>query len=283
MKEEKYQVEEAGELFEFLLRHLKDSRTKIKSLLKYQCISVDHHPITQYDYRLKKGQVVSVSRAGKKGQPKELEILYEDEEFLVVNKKAGLLTIATEKEKDKTLYHQVSLYVKGKNPKNKIFIVHRLDRDTSGIVLFAKSDLLKYQLQEHWNSIVKKRGYVAVVEGRLDKKKDTVTQYLKETTTALIYATKDSKNGKRAVTKYRVLKEYKDYSLLSFELLTGRKNQIRVLMKELAHPIVGDKKYGSTKDPLHRLALHANELEFIHPVSHKKYHFEVPIPESFKM
>ena len=214
---------------------------------------------------------------------KKLDILYEDKEILVVNKPSGILTVSTPKEKEKTLFHEVSDYVKKSNPKAKVFIIHRLDKDTSGIVVFAKNQNIKYAYQNAWDNLVIKRGYTAVVDGVLEKKKSIIKSYLKETKTLLVYSSNDKKNGKLAITNYDVVKENKRYSMLSIDIKTGRKNQIRVHMKDINHPILGDKKYGNKKSPVNRLMLHAGELVIINPKTKKKMTFVSEIPKSFEL
>ncbi len=214
---------------------------------------------------------------------KKLDIIYEDKEILVVNKPSGILTVSTPKEKEKTLFHEVSDYVKKSNPKAKVFIIHRLDKDTSGIVMFAKNQNVKYAYQNAWDNLVLKRGYVAVVDGVLEKKKDSIKSYLKETKTLLVYSSNDKKNGKLAITNYNVIKESKRYSMLDINIKTGRKNQIRVHMKDINHPILGDKKYGNKKSPANRLMLHAGELVIINPKTKKKMTFISEIPKSFNL
>ncbi len=214
---------------------------------------------------------------------KKLDILYEDKEILVVNKPSGILTVSTPKEKEKTLFHEVSDYVKKSNPKAKVFIIHRLDKDTSGIVVFAKNQNVKYAYQNAWDNLVIKRGYTAVVDGVLEKKTGMIKSYLKETKTLLVYSSNDKKNGKLAITSYNVVKETKKYSMLSIDIKTGRKNQIRVHMKDINHPILGDKKYGNKKSPLNRLMLHAGELIIINPKTKKKMEFISKTPKSFDL
>ncbi len=210
----------------------------------------------------------------------KLDIIYEDKDFLVINKPAHMLTIATEDEKINTLYHKAYEYLKKKNKNNKIFIVHRLDKDTSGVVLFVKNAHLKELLQESWNELAVTREYFAVVEGFVEPVKRTITEYLKETRTLLTYAT-DDKSGKEAITEYEVLKRSKACSILKINIKTERKNQIRVAMQNINHPIIGDKKYGSTKNPLRRICLHASKLELIHPITKKSYIFEAKKPREF--
>ena len=207
-----------------------------------------------------------------------IKILYEDKFIIIVSKPPKLLTISTDKEKENTMFHKVLLYEKQKNKNNKIFIVHRLDKDTSGLLIFAKDEITKRKLQENWNDV--KRYYMALVEGNLKKKQDTIKSYLKETKTFLTYSTKD-KSGKLAITRYKVIKESNNYSLLDIEILTGRKNQIRVHMKDINHPIVGDKKYDSKTNILNRLGLHAYKIIFKHPITKKELVIEDKVPIAF--
>lgn len=210
----------------------------------------------------------------------KLDIIYEDKDIIVINKPSHLLTISTENEKEKTLFHEVMMYLKKKNKNNKVFIVHRLDKDTSGLVLFAKSQELKNKLQKDWDKAI--RHYVCVVNKPLEKKKGTIKSYLMETKTLFVYSTNDSKLGKLAITDYEEISSNKKLSLVNINLKTGRKNQIRVHMNDIGNQIVGDKKYGSIKfDPLRRLCLHANYLEIIHPITKRKMVFETKIPVEF--
>ncbi len=208
---------------------------------------------------------------------KKLDIIYEDKEILVVNKEAHKLTIATEKRENNTLYNEASNYVKKQYPKNKIFIVHRLDRDTSGIVIFAKNQDKKLVLQNNWENV--KREYIAIVEGKMPKHSDVLKDYLSESKTLNVYITKDKSKGKLAITEYEVLKESNKYSLLKIKIKTGRRNQIRVQLANIGNPIVGDKKYGSKDNRLKRLALHANLVEY--QEKGKSYHFEAKYPKEF--
>lgn len=206
---------------------------------------------------------------------KRLDIIYEDKYILVVNKPAGLLTISTEKDNIHTLYHQVREYLNKKN--QKVFIVHRLDKDTSGLIVFAKTLLVKNKLQNNWNNV--KREYITVVNGEVIKKKDTIKSYLKEDKYLKV---KNNKYGKIAITEYEVLYNNNKYTLLKIRILTGRKNQIRVQLKNIGHQIVGDKKYGSIKNKeVNRLCLHANKIEFIHPVTNNIICLENEIPNVF--
>jgi len=207
---------------------------------------------------------------------KKLNILYEDKHLLVVNKPAKVLTIGTIKDKDNNLYREVYDYLHKKN--QKVFIVNRLDKDTSGLVVFAKSEKVKNIMQDNWSNVLRK--YYAVVEGVISKE-GMVESYLKETKTLLTYSSKD-KNGKYAKTLYKPILSNKKYTLLKVQILTGRKNQIRVHMQDIGHPIVGDKKYGSKESPLNRMALHAYFLEFSHPITKEVIKLETNMPKEFE-
>ena len=208
----------------------------------------------------------------------KLKILYEDKSIIIISKPSNLLTIGTNKEHNNTLYRKVSDYVKKQHKSNKIFIVHRLDKDTSGIIAFEKTEPVKRILQRNWDKT--KRKYVALVEGKVAKG-DTIKNYLAETKTLKTYITNDKKIGKLAITKYKPIKDNKEYTLLDIEILTGRKNQIRVHMESINHPIVGDKKYNSKKNPIRRMCLHATYLEFIHPITNKRLIIEDKYPNIF--
>jgi len=210
----------------------------------------------------------------------KLDIIYEDKDILVVNKPAGLLTISTEKEKEKTLFHKVYMYIKKKNKNNKIFIVHRLDKDTSGIVLFAKNESLKLKLQNDWDNLAKERKYVTIVKGKVTKDKGQIISWLKETKTLMTYSSNVCNDGKKAITNYRVINSNDLYSFLDIEIKTGRKNQIRVHMRDMGNPILGDHKYGP-KDGFRRMYLHAYKLVIEHPISKKILEFETDIPKEF--
>lgn len=209
----------------------------------------------------------------------KLKIIYEDKHLLIVDKPNNLLTISNEKEAENTLFHKVYLYIKRKNKNNKIFIVHRLDYDTSGLVIFAKSEKVKKILQDNWDKVVRK--YLAIVVGELEKKEGTIKSYLKETKTNLVYSTKDSKNGKLAITLYKSILTNKKYTLLDILIKTGRKNQIRVHLNDLGNPIFGDKKYSKIKQKSNRMYLHAYYLELIHPITNELIKLEQDVPTEF--
>ena len=216
-----------------------------------------------------------------KRQPKGLTILHEDKDILVVEKPAGLLTVGTERNKSRTVHYLLNDYVRKGNPKsrNRVYVVHRLDQDTSGILLFAKSEPAKKFLQEHWEQTDKY--YLAIVQGQLTPKEGTISTYLAENTAHKVYSTPDATKGRLSHTAYKVLKGGKGFSLVEIHLLTGRKHQIRVHFAEEGHPVIGDSKYGRGKIGSKRLALHARSITFTHPFSGKQMTFDTGIPEDF--
>lgn len=271
-------VKEDKELLAYLYKYLDMPKKKVKSYLVHGSIYVNNTKTTKYDYMLTKGMIINIETKNKSSLP--FDILYEDNYIIVVNKPAGLLTISTAKEKEKTLYHYVSSYLKEKNKSNKVFIVHRLDKETSGVVVFAKDEKTKNMLQKDWNRLVSVREYTAVVHGLMPKKSARLVDKLMETKTNLVYITK-KQDGKEAITNYKVIKENSKYSLLKINIETGRKNQIRVQLENIGNPIVGDNKYGE-KDGMKRLYLHANKLKMFYPIMKKEMEFKTEVPVEFK-
>ncbi|MFC0214501.1 RluA family pseudouridine synthase [Paenibacillus chartarius] len=279
-----YPVAEADELLSFLLKTVTNQgRNSLKSMLARGQIEVDGRSVTAYDYMLQPGQTVTL----RKEAPAEklplaaMTILYEDDDIIVIHKEAGLLSISAGDKADNqelTAYRQLTAHVRVVNPHARIFVVHRLDRDTSGVMMFAKSEEIQQKLQNEWQDIVKERTYVALVEGKVRKAEDTITSWLKETKTLLMYSSQHPNDGQYAVTRYKTLQTTSDFSLLEVQLETGRKNQIRVHMADIGHPIVGDKKYGSRSRAIGRLGLHARVLSFEHPRTGKLMRFETDIP-----
>lgn len=274
-------VKKKSTLLEYLESELDLSRKKAKSYLVHGMVYIDNQKVTQYNFKLDVGMVIEIDTKTKKKLP--FTILYEDNFILVVDKPSNLLTIATRKEKEKTLYHYVREYVKSKNKNNKIFIVHRLDKDTSGIVLFAKDVETKNDFQKNWNTYAKNREYVAIVHGILEKKSGRLVNRLLETKTNFVYVT-EKKDGKEAVTNYEVIKENNHYSMLRIRIETGRKNQIRVQLSHINHAIVGDKKYQkNTEDEVSpRLYLHASKLQIFYKNKQRMVTFESKLPDSFQ-
>lgn len=283
-KQTQLTVRESAGLLKFLIAQLPGkSRTTVKSLLAHRQVAVDHHTITHFDYPLEAGQTVTITygRIAEEIKYRGLRILFEDPYLVVIEKEAGMLSIATAKEKLLTTYSILSTHVKKEDPNNRIFVVHRLDRDTSGIMVFAKSEEVQSLMQRAWQDAVIERTYVAIVEGVVENDEGTIQSYLKENKALVMYSTRNPGEGDLAITHYKVLKRTQEFSLLEVNLETGRKNQIRVHMKDIGHPIAGDKKYGSKQNPLGRTGLHARVLSFIHPVTGTEVRYETPIPQKF--
>jgi RluA family pseudouridine synthase len=218
----------------------------------------------------------------KRFQPKGLTILNEDQDILVIDKSSGLLTISNESTRENTAYYLLNEFVRKGNPKsrNQIFIVHRLDKDTSGVIVFAKTEKAKRYLQDNWEKFNKT--YYAVINGHLPEKEGLITSYLAENSIHRMYAVTDPKKGKLARTGYKVIKESKNYSLLEIDLLTGRKNQIRVHFSDKGHAVAGDKMYGKKEKHVKRLALHAASITILHPHTKEKLTFKTKVPAYFK-
>lgn len=258
-------------------------RTTIKEYLKHNQVAVNDIPVTQFDHEIKTTDTVKVNltREFRIFYHRRVQLVYEDDDIIVINKGYGLLSMGTDRIKDGTAYSIVREYIKWHDPRAKLFIVHRLDRDTSGLMMFAKNEQAKETMQHNWNNMVLNRKYLAIVEGRVEQEEGTIQSYLAETSQYEVYSTENPDEGQLAVTRYRTLKSRNGYTLLEVELDTGRKNQIRVHMKDLGHPIAGDRKYGAKSSPIHRLALHAQTLRFVHPVTRKEMNFTTPVPTSF--
>ena len=272
-------------LMQFLIDNLRHkSRDNIKSLLRNKQIWVNGQFITQFNHQLHPGDnvVVKWSPSSYGSLSRSLRIVYQDDHLIVVDKFHGLLSIATEGEKQATAYSILSSFVKQQNSAGKIFVVHRLDRDTSGLMMFAKSEEVQTLLQSSWKESIVERTYMAVVEGQVEEPEGTIQSYIYESKALMMHTTKDPEKGDLAITHYRVIKSKPHYSLVEIKLDTGRKNQIRIHMQEIGHSIVGDKKYGATGNPIARLALHASVLAFIHPITNEKMRFESPLPTKFR-
>lgn len=281
---ETYPVAAGGQLMQFLIDAMPHrKRTSIKEFLKHKQVAVNGVPTTQFDTVLNVGDEVKVNltREFRVFYHRRVKLVYEDDDVVVINKGYGLLSMGTDKIKDGTAYSIVREYLKWHNPRNKVFIVHRLDRDTSGLMMMAKNEEAKDAMQHNWNNMVLNRKYLAVVEGCPEQKCGEIRSYLAETSQFEVYSTDDPQKGQLAITRYKVLSSGNGYSLLEIELDTGRKNQIRVHLKDLGHPIAGDRKYGAKSSPIHRLALHAQTLRFIHPSTRKEMSFSTPVPVAF--
>jgi RluA family pseudouridine synthase len=278
-----FPVKKQCELLQFLLESFpSQSRNSVKSLLSSHRITVDGAPVSQFDFKLVPGDTIIVSSSPiRKKTRSNLPILYEDSEIIVINKPSGLLSVASDNEKGSTAYRMLSDYVQQKDKHNRVFVVHRLDEDTSGVLMVAKNSNIQNKLQDHWNELVIKRGYYAIVEGKMEEPKGTVKSYLKKNKQNMMYSSKNPSDGQFAITNYEVIQESEQYSLLDVSIETGRKNQIRVHLGDLGHYVIGDDKYGNPSDPLKRLGLHAYCLELKHPDTGKILKFTSPMPKEF--
>lgn len=271
-------------LLDCLLQKLSNHRrTAVKSLLHNRQVALNATPTTQFDTPVHAGDKLSVNftRAFVTFSHPRISLVYEDDDIIVINKGYGILSVSTDNIKDGTAYSILRNYLKTKDPSLKLFIVHRLDRDTSGLMMFAKNIESKETMQHNWNNMVLDRKYVAVVEGKVSELSGVVRNYLAETSKFEVYSTQNPEEGQLAITRWERLRTGNGYSLLELSLDTGRKNQIRVHMKDIGHPIVGDRKYGAKGSPIRRLALHARTLHFVHPITRKEMLFETPVPSRF--
>ena len=292
-----YKVNRSDELLEFLLRKCNTSRNNVKSLLVRKQVLVNGKVVTQYNYVLAKDDEVKLARkpvkdgviatqnTAKNAKPTprprfSLKIIHEDDDFLVVDKPAGLLSVESDKEHECAYSYAVD-YLSKKDKTARPFILHRIDKETSGVLMFAKNVKIHSMLKMKWSEQVQTREYFAVVEGVPENKSGTIISYLKENANNLVYSTNDP-SGQKAITHYETVSDNGDYALLKVKIDTGRKNQIRVHMKSIGHAVVGDDKYGSEKNPLERLGLHASKLEFIQPVTKELLTFTSPLPPSFR-
>lgn len=275
------------QLMTFLGEILPDAkRNDIKRWLKYGHVKVNGYPTTAFDFPVEPGVEVQINftRPFVTFNHRRVELVYEDDDIIVINKGYGLLSVGTgapaggrEGKPQETAYNILKDYVKAQNPINKIFVVHRLDRHTSGLMMFAKSIEMQEAMQHNWNNMVLSRKYVALVEGNVEQNEGEIRSNLAENSAFKVYSSKEDE-GKPAVTRFKVLKRNRATTLVEFELDTGRKNQIRVHAADMGHPIVGDTKYGGHVSGLHRLALHARTLRFAHPRTRRDMHFTSEIP-----
>lgn len=297
-----YKVNRSDELLEFLLRKCNTSRNNVKSLLVRRQVLVNGSVVTQYNFALAKDDEVKISkkpvqggvggaaprvatrtaRTANKDETLRFSVkpIYEDDEFIVLDKPAGLLSVESDKD-TVSAFSYVFAYLQRQNKAARPFVLHRIDKETSGVLIFAKDIKIHSMLKLRWNDLVQTREYYAVVEGVPEKREDTLVHYLKENKNNLMYATNDP-SGQKAVTHYEVIKDNGEYALLRVRIDTGRKNQIRVQMKAVGHSVVGDEKYGCAKNPLGRLGLHASKLEFLHPKTEALMTFAATLPPSFR-
>lgn len=264
-----------------------NSKSSLKEMLAKGRVLVNGKVEKAYNYQVKEGDKVEFGQKSKINKPQHqdfdgmMSILHEDKDIIVIYKKEGLLSIGTDADKENTAYHKLNMYVKSKGYNRHIYVVHRLDCKTSGVMMFAKSEQARDILRSRWKELVSDRRYYALVEGAPKQDEGTIESFLSEDKMLKMYSSDFDNGGKKAVTNYRVVQRGKNYSLLELKLDTGRKNQIRVHLQQLGCPIAGDSKYGAQTDPLNRLCLHAKNLEFVHPITGKEMKFEYPYPNGF--
>ncbi len=279
-----YQVAESAKLLDWLLKNLKgESRTKIKATLQGHGIRVNGKERTQFDYPLAPGDRISVSLTKKNRdqfKSRYLKIVYEDRHLIVIEKQVGILSMAAG-HSSLNVKAVLDDYFRQTRQRCTAHVVHRLDRDTSGLLVYAKDKETELAMESDWHHVVYDRRYVAVVSGEMEQDEGTVASWLKDNKAYITYSSDTDNGGKYAVTHYHVLRRTTDYSLVEYRLETGRKNQIRVHSADLGHPVCGDIKYGNGDDPCGRLCLHAYILCFYHPVTHERMEFETSIPPAF--
>lgn len=276
-------VQNEAPLLEWLLENVKQSKSKIKATLQNRGIKVNKRMVTQYDFALKPGDKIAISTSKKndKFQSRHLKLVYEDRYIVVVEKNPGILSMAAGHSSlnVKTILDD---YFKKTRQKCNAHVVHRLDRDTSGLMIYAKDMQTEQILERNWHNIVYDRRYVAVLSGQLEEEQGTIANWLKDNKAYVTYSSPVDNGGKYAVTHFYLLDRNDTHSLVEFKLETGRKNQIRVHSADMSHPVCGDIKYGNGDDPLHRLCLHAYVLCFYHPITHQPMEFDTPIPMNFR-
>ncbi len=277
-------VREPQELMEFMLKQMSGiSKNRVKNLLTGHAVTVDRKLITQYNYMLNVGEMVRISRHKRSTEliNKYIKIIYEDKDIIVIEKQPGILSMASSPNQFcvKTILDE---YFRKRHFKCTAHVVHRLDRETSGLMIYAKSIEMEQILEHDWHDIVYDRRYVAVLCGQMEQEGGTIHSWLKDNKAFITYSSPTENGGKEAITHYHLLQKNKDYSLVEMRLETGRKNQIRAHMKDLGFPVAGDTKYGNGRNPIGRLALHAYRLNFYHPRTGEPLTFETPFPTSFK-
>lgn len=275
-------VREESTLLDFLLKQMGISRNRAKDLLSGRAVSVDRKLTTRHDTPLRVGEVVRVSRHRQSTMllNKYVKIVYEDKNIVVIEKSEGILSMASS-PKQYCIKKVLDEYFEKRHFKCTAHVVHRLDRDTSGLMIYAKDIETAKILEDNWHEMVYDRRYIALLCGSMKQEGGTVQSWLRESKSLVTYSSPTDNGGKFAVTHYHRLKSSDDFSLVEMKLETGRKNQIRVHMADLGYPVAGDQKYGNGRDPIHRLALHAFRLNFIHPITHEEMQFETPIPKEF--
>ena len=278
-----YRVEQEMPLLEFLFTAVKESKNKIKLTLKGRGVKVNGKVVTQFDYPLVPGMRVAVSRSKRNDTFKSryVKIVYEDRWLVVVEKNIGILSMAAG-HSSLNVKSVLDDYFAKSRQKCRAHVVHRLDRDTSGLMIYAKDIDTEQILEHNWHDIVYDRRYVAVVSGEMEESEGTIANWLKDNKAYVTYSSPVDNGGKYAVTHFYVLDRTTEYSLVEYKLETGRKNQIRVHSADMGHPVCGDVKYGNGDDPLHRLCLHAYVLCFTHPITGERMEFDTPVPAQFR-
>lgn len=276
-------VKENAPLLEYLINNVSESRSKLKATLQGRGIAVNGRMVTQFDYQLKTGDKITISRHKKQNQFKSryVKIVYEDRWLVVVEKNIGILSMAAGHSSLNVKSVLDDYFLKSRQ-KCRAHVVHRLDRDTSGLMVYAKDIETEQILEHNWHQIVYDRRYVAVVSGEMEQDNGTIANWLKDNKAYITYSSPTDNGGKYAVTHFQVLNRTTEHSLVEYKLETGRKNQIRVHSADMGHPVCGDVKYGNGDDPLHRLCLHAYMLCFTHPITGEPMEFSTPIPTAFR-
>lgn len=276
-------VKENAPLLEYLINNVSESRSKLKATLQGRGIAVNGRMVTQFDYQLKAGDKIIISRHKKQNQFKSryVKIVYEDRWLVVVEKNTGILSMAAGHSSLNVKSVLDDYFLKSRQ-KCRAHVVHRLDRDTSGLMVYAKDIETEQILEHNWHQIVYDRRYIAVVSGEMEQNNGTIANWLKDNKAYITYSSPTDNGGKYAVTHFQVLNRTTEHSLVEYKLETGRKNQIRVHSADMGHPVCGDVKYGNGDDPLHRLCLHAYMLCFTHPVTGEPMEFSTPIPTAFR-
>lgn len=280
-----YKVAEETTLLPFLIQSMPNlSRTEVKSMLKYKHVAIKGSAVTQFDTPLMPGDevVINFGRSFYQFNNPQAKVLYEDKWMVVIEKASGLLSVANDNAREKNAFHIIRDYVRHSNPETELYVCHRLDQYTSGILIFSKDQDMMLEMRSNWDFYVKERKYVCVTENIPPRQEDTIESLLTQNDRMQVYSTNDEENGRLAITHYRVLQSRGRYALVDVEIFTGKKNQIRVHMSEMGCPIAGDIKYGAETNPARRLMLHNYRLSFIHPVTGELMRFSLPTPTVFR-
>jgi len=282
----KLSIKQDGTLLAAAAALLPDHKpTKLKSMLRHNQLAINGVPTTQFDHPVVAGDVlwVNFDRSFQIFSHPRVKLVYEDNDIIVVDKGYGVLSTAAGRPNDDTVYNIIKKYARGFSDKANVYVVHRLDRDTSGLMVLTRTKQARDKLIDNWNNMVVERKYIAIVEGKVAQHEGSIKSYLAENPdTFEMYSTQDKKIGRLAVTRYRVVEQGKRFAMVELEIKTGRKNQIRVHMHDMGNPVSGDRKYGGHPSPINRVALHATVLSFVHPTLEKVVKFNSPVPENFK-